>query len=212
MAIQSFSVQDFAQAGELIEKVLKLNPDHAEARELKDRVDQIQKDAEVIVEIKFRAGKIDPLMQAGRELFDQKKYEEALSRFNEILKIDTQHEEAIRLRDLSKDLLAKDFYSAALRAARDGDMAGASVFAQKALKFKPDYSEASDLLNTAEQKRKVVDEVKSKELYKDSLDAFLAGDPQKAYELAVKALELDPNNEMADRMRSRLSQRGNGTQ
>ena len=79
-------------------------------------------------------------------------------------------------------------------------------------KFKPDYPEARELLKTVGQKKAVVDEVKSKELYKDSLDAFLAGDPQKAYDLAVKSLELDPNNVEAQRMRDRLAQRGTVTQ
>lgn len=41
MALQAFAVQDFAQAGELADKVLTLNPDHAEARELRGRVDQV---------------------------------------------------------------------------------------------------------------------------------------------------------------------------
>jgi hypothetical protein len=39
------------------------------------------------------------------------------------------------------------------------------------------------------------------------LDAFLAGDPQKAYELAVKALDFNPNNVEAQRMRDRLANR-----
>jgi tetratricopeptide (TPR) repeat protein len=212
MAIHAFSVQDFAQAGELLDKVMKLNPDHREARELKERVEQVLKDEQGFAEAKARDEQIEPLMQAGRALYEQKKYEESLSRFNEILKIDTTHAEAMRLRDLSKEFVAKESYNAALRAARDGDMQGAALFAQKALKFKPDYPEARELLNTVGQKKKVVDEVKSKELYKDSLDAFLAGDPQKAMELAVNALELDPNNVEAQRMRDRLAQRGNMTQ
>lgn len=212
MAIQSFSVQDFVQAGELVDKVLKLNPDHVEARELKNQVDQVLKDAEDFAEQQRRTGIIAPLSQTARELFDQKRYEEALVKFNEILAIDTTDAEALRLRDLSKENLAKDAYNAALRAARDGDLKGAAVFAQRAIKFKPDYPEARELLKTVGQKKAVVDEVKSKELYKDSLDAFLAGDPQKAYDLSVKALELDPNNVEAQRMRDRLAQRGTVTQ
>lgn len=208
MAIQAFSVNDFAQAGELADKVLSLNPDHAEARELKGQVEQVLKEALEFTERQERLAKIAPLAQTGRELFDQKKYEEALAKFDEILAIDTNDAESLRLRDLSKELVAKDAYNAGLRAARDGDLKGAAVYAQRALRFKPDYPEARELLKTVGEKKAVVDEVKSKEFYKDSLDAFLAGDPQKAYELAVKALELDPNNVEAQRMRDRLAQRG----
>lgn len=211
MAIQAFAVQDFAQAGELAEKVLTLNPDHAEARELKERVDQVLKEAQDFAEQQQRTEIIAPLAQSARELFDQKRYEDALAKFNEILAIDTNDAEAIRLRDLSKELIAKDAYNGALRAARDGDLKGAVALAQKAIKYKPDYPEARELLRTVAEKNRVGDEAKSKEIYKDSLDAFLAGDPQKAYDLAVKALELDPKNVEAQRMRDRLAQRGTTT-
>lgn len=134
-----------------------------------------------------------------------------MGKFNEILAIDTNDAEALRLRDLCKELIAKDAYNAGLRAARDGDLQGAGVFARRALKYKPDYPEARELLDKVGKTKAVVDEVKSKELYNESLDAFLAGDPQKAYELAVKSLELNPNNLESQRMRDRLAQRGSAT-
>lgn len=211
MALQAFAVQDFAQAGELADKVLTLNPDHAEARELRGRVDQVLKEAQEFADLQQRTEIISPLAQTGRELFDQKKYEEALAKFNEILAIDTNDAEALRLRDLSKELIAKDAYNAGLRAARDGDLKGAAAFAQKALRFKPNYPEARDLLDKVGTTKKKQDEEMSKKLYNESLDAFLAGDPQKAYELAVKSLEFDPNNVPSQRMRDRLAQHGTTT-
>jgi tetratricopeptide (TPR) repeat protein len=188
--------------------VLKLNPDHAEARDLQGSVDQLQKQAEVIAEDTLRKERIVPLMQSGQALVQQKRYEEAILKFNEVLAIDTTESEALRLRDLSKELAAKDAYNGALRAARDGDLKTSAGLAEKALRYKPNYPEASELLKTVGQKRAVVDEVRSKELYRNSLDAFLAGDPQQALELAVKALDLDPNNVEALRMRDRILQQG----
>lgn len=208
MALQAFASQDFAQASELLDKVLKLNPDHAEARDLQGSVDQLQKQAEVIAEDTLRKERIVPLMQSGQALVQQKRYEEAILKFNEVLAIDTTESEALRLRDLSKELAAKDAYNGALRAARDGDLKTSAGLAEKALRYKPNYPEASELLKTVGQKRAVVDEVRSKELYRNSLDAFLAGDPQQALELAVKALDLDPNNVEALRMRDRILQQG----
>jgi tetratricopeptide (TPR) repeat protein len=208
MALQAFASQDFVQAGELLDRVLKLNPDHLEARDLLSKVDQVRQQAEDFAEQKLRQDKIVPLVQSGQAFFQQKKYEEAILKFNEVLAIDTTDADALRLRDLSKELAAKDAYNEALRAARDGDLQTSAVLAQKALRYKPDYSEARELLKTVGQKRAIVDEVKSKELYKNSLDAFLAGDPQRAFELAVKALDLDPHNVEAQRMRDRLAQRG----
>lgn len=208
MALQAFAVQDFSQAGELADKVLTLNPDHAEARELRERVAQVLKEAEDFAEQKRRAELIAPLVQSARESFEQKRYEDALAKCNEALAIDTNDSEVLRLRDQSKEFAAKEAYNAALRAARDGDLQGAAVFAQRAIRFKPDYPEARDLLVKVGTTKKGVEEEKSKEIYKESLDAFLAGDPAKALELAVKALELDPNNVEARRMVERLRQRG----
>ncbi|MBK8869660.1 MAG: PorV/PorQ family protein [Elusimicrobia bacterium] len=207
MAVQAFATGDYAQAGELAEKVLKLNPDYTDARDLKGRVDTVLKEVQVFEEEKRLAELKAPLTQSGRELFEQKRYEESLAKFDEILAMDTADAQALRMRDQAKEMVAKEAYNAGLRAARGGDMAGALALTKKALRYKPDFAEAKELLKSLEVTKGADDEEKSKEYYKESLDKFLAGDPQKAYELAVKALELNPNNVEAQRMRDRLANR-----
>ncbi len=207
MAVQAFATGDYAQAGELAEKVLKLNPDYTDARDLKGRVDTVLKEVQVFEEEKRLAELKAPLTQSGRELFEQKRYEESLAKFDEILAMDTADAQALRMRDQAKEMVAKEAYNAGLRAARGGDMAGALALTKKALRYKPDFAEAKELLKSLEVTKGADDEEKSKAYYKESLDKFLAGDPQKAYELAVKALELNPNNVEAQRMRDRLANR-----
>lgn len=211
MALQAFSTGDYVQAGELAEKVLKLNPDYTDARDLKGRVDTVLKGVQEFEEQKRLEDLKAPLAQSARELFEQKRYEESLAKFDEILAMDTADAEALRMRDQAKEMVAKEAYNTGLRAARGGDMAGALALTKKALKYKPDFAEAKELLKSLEVTKGADDEEKSKGYYKESLDAFLAGDPQKAYELAVKALDFNPNNVEAQRMRDRLANRDGAT-
>jgi tetratricopeptide (TPR) repeat protein len=207
MAVQAFATGDYVQAGELAEKVLKLNPDYTDARDLKGRVDTVLKEVQVFEDQKRLEEQKAPLAQSARELFGQRRYEEALAKVDEILKMDTADEEAMRMREKAQEMAAKEAYNAGLRAARGGDMGGALSLARKALRYKPDFAEAKELLKSLEATKGADDEEKSKGLYQDSLTAFLEGNPQKAYELAVKALELNPNNVEAQRMRDRLANR-----
>ncbi|MBL0057557.1 MAG: hypothetical protein IPP35_00130 [Elusimicrobia bacterium] len=153
----------------------------------------------------------EPELESGRELFEQKRYEEALLKFEEILKHDTTDEEALRLRPLCQDLIAKDAYNLALGSARDGDSKTAVVYARKALKYRPNYLEAEHLLKVLSGTEGPPITDISKELYAESLDAIIEGDPKQALELAQKALDHYPDNVEARRMVERLSQRGAGT-
>ena len=125
--------------------------------------------------------------------------------------MDTADAEGLRMRAQAKEMVAKEAYDGGLRAARSGDMAGALALTKKALRYKPDFAEAKELLKSLEVTKGADDEETSKAYYKESLEKFLAGDPQKAYELAVKALELNPNNVEAQRMRDRLANRDAAT-
>lgn len=152
-----------------------------------------------------------PPAESGRELYEQKRYEEALAKFEEILTHDMNDEEALRLRDLCKNLIAKDAYKLALRKARDGDTKTAVAYVQKALKHRPNYPEAEELLKNLRINYRGENIEKSKELYTQSLKAYLAGDHEKALELAKQAQELWPYNVGYDHKVERLSQLGAGT-
>ncbi|MBL0057637.1 MAG: hypothetical protein IPP35_00575 [Elusimicrobia bacterium] len=65
MAVQSFAAQDFVQAGELADKVLSLTPDHPEARELKARVEEVQKKYQEAAETQRITEIIRPLAESG---------------------------------------------------------------------------------------------------------------------------------------------------
>ena len=207
MALKAFATQDFVQAEEYVNKALMLTPDHVEALELKSRVDDVRQKYLRAVEEQVREQKIAPLATGAQELFEQKRYEEAVVRYNEILVIDTNNAEAKRMRDLSRSLAAKDYYNRALRSAREGDFRGADALAIKALRFKSDFAEATELRSKISGELHRVDEEKSRELYRKALDFFLAGDHNRALISAQEALSLWPDNPEARRIVERLTKR-----
>jgi tetratricopeptide (TPR) repeat protein len=209
MAMKAFSSQDFVQAAEYAEKARMLKPDHPYVKQLLDKISDMQAQYERELKNRERELIIGPLQASAKELFDQKRYLDAIAKCDEILEVDTSDEEARRLRDLSRALVAKEFYNKGLRAARDGDFKSAKNFLREALRYKPEFPEASDLLKKISQEDQRVDEEKSKDIYRQALDAFLGGDLNRALSLAHEALSLWPENEEARRLRDRLIQRGN---
>lgn len=205
LAAQAFSSGNFILAKENLERVVSVDPNHEEARQMLSRVeDALRKEFEAADRL-AREQRIKPLMEAGQALMNERRYEEALAKFNEVLAIDTGENDARRLQGLTKDLIAKDAYNAGMNAAREGDYSRAEAQARKALKYRPEYTEAQTLLDQVREEAKKVNTGNSQRLYRDALESFLSGDRAKALELTTKALEFDSENQEARRMYERLT-------
>jgi tetratricopeptide (TPR) repeat protein len=140
--------------------------------------------------------------------YQNQEYEKALARFEEMLRIDPDNNEARRYLGLCKDLLAKKYFDQGNRAAQNGDWANAKDAFTSALSYKPDYSEAVTALYKVQQQmgeRMEEQKKRDSERYtKQALDAFMGDDREKAVELWQRALELDPENIEAARWLNRM--------
>lgn len=206
-AMRSFAAGDYKQSQEYLQRVLVVNPEHSEAREQLARVEILLEKQAKAMEEQQRLERIRPIRQAAMLFFEQKQYEDALSKFEEILTIDTTDQEAIRYRGISRSLIAKESYNAGLKAAQEGDFPKARAQLKRALHYDPDNPDIRKIYASVEDRQHEKDRLESQRIYRDALDSFLAGDLEKSLLLAQKSLELDSENLEAKRLVERLTQR-----
>jgi tetratricopeptide (TPR) repeat protein len=147
------------------------------------------------------------LRQRAIDHFDQKRYEEALSEFEEILLLDTSDQEAMRYRKMARGFVGQNSYKEGLKALEVGDDEKAYDLLKQALRYNTNKQDIQKQLDRIESRLKEKHQVESQNLYKDALDAFLAGDMEKALSLTQKSLELDEENLEAKRLYERLTPR-----
>jgi tetratricopeptide (TPR) repeat protein len=145
------------------------------------------------------------------ELFEQKRYEEALAKFDEILLIDTTDQEALRYRGIARGLAAKTSYQDGLSAMEVGDFAKAQELLKQALRYDPDNLDIRRVYAQVEDRQTQNKRTESQKTYRDALDAFLSGDMENSLRWARKSLELDSDNLEAKRLIERLTQRRENT-
>lgn len=208
-AMRNFASGDYKGAKEFLEKVLVVDPNHAEARELLPRVVMLLSAAEQAAEERSRMESIRPLYSAGLDLFKAKRYEEALHKFEEILALDESNPEAKRYRILCRDLTAKEFFQSAQASARNAEWEPAWESVTKALKLKPDYADAQKLRDVIGQHRGEQKKGEAQELYRKGLESFLSGDQDKALELWKQCTDMDAENLECKRGYERIMQKRN---
>jgi tetratricopeptide (TPR) repeat protein len=206
-AMGAFAAGDYKQAKEYFEKVLVVDPNHMEAREQLARTEVLMGEAAKAAEERERMEAIRPLYHVALSLFEEKRYEEAMRKFEEILSVDAGNNEAKRYRLLCRDLLAKDAFESANAAVRAGDLRKSREHFERALKFKPDYPEAQSALDKVKSRLGEQKKDESQTFYKQGLEAFLAGDQEKAMEFWKKAIDVDPENLEAKRGLERIMQK-----
>ncbi len=212
-AMRAFSAGDYPQAKEFFEKVLVVQPDHAEAQEQMERVKRLMDEAQKAAEKRARMEMVRPIYQSGTAAFQKKDYEAALEKFEQILQIDPENTEAKRYEIISRDILTREAFEAGQKAVQESRWSQANEQFRRALKFRPDFKEAQEALGKVRSQMGEQRKVESQKMYKDGLEAFLSGDQQKAQGLWQKALDIDPDNLEAKRGLERItpSRKGNGT-
>jgi tetratricopeptide (TPR) repeat protein len=206
-AMRYFAAGDYRQSKDYFEKVLVVDPNHAEAREQLTRAEKLLNQAEKATEERARMESLRPVYFAALTAFEKKDYDEALRKFEEMLRLDPENNEAQRYRLLCRDLLAKQSYDEGNRAAQGGDWPRANAAFTKALRYKPEYKEAQDALAQVRSQLGEQKKGESQKLYKQGLEAFLAGDQSRAVELWQKAVDMDPENMEAKRGLDRINQK-----
>ncbi|MBI4396673.1 MAG: PorV/PorQ family protein [Elusimicrobia bacterium] len=210
-AMRHFAAGNYKDAKDFFEKVLVVDPANAEAREQLSRTEKLMGDAQKAADERARLETIRPVYHAALSAFEKKEYDEALKRFEEVLSMDTENNEARRYRLLCKDLLAKQAYEDGNDAAQNGEWSRASDSYKRALRYKPDFSDAQAAMEKVRSHLGEQQKTESQKMYKLGLEAFLSGDQAKAMELWQKAVDMDPENLEAKRGLERItSKRGNG--
>lgn len=208
-AMRNFAAGDYRGAKEYLEKVLVVEPENAEAREQLVRTEMLLSEVEKAEEERAKIEAVRPLYAAGLDLFKAKRYTEALAKFEEILAIDASNPEAKRYRNLCREQAAKEAYEAGNAAAREGDFPRAADHMKKALKLKPDFTEAQAAMQKISQHLGVQQKEGALDLYRKGLEFFLSGDQDKALELWKQCVDLDPDNLECQRGYERIMQKKN---
>ncbi len=174
LAKEYYNAERFAEAIVELEKVLKLDPEHAEGRALiKKAENALEKKAKgvVVEEIKTEkeeeAGKY---IEAGKKFMAEKQYLEAIAEFNKALKILPSHPEAVKLIREAQEALekevtekvkkeAEEHLGLALKHITTGDYAEAMREVEEVLKIDPGNVQALKLY----KKLKKIIELEKKE-------------------------------------------------
>ncbi len=206
-AMRSFAAGDYKQSQDYLQRVLIVNPEHSDAREQLARVEILLDKQAKAMEDQQRLERIRPLRQAAMIFFEQRQYEDALSKFEEVLTIDTTDAEALRYRGISRSLIAKESFNAGMKFGQEGKFPEARQHLERALRYDRDNPDILKAYNSVKDRQLEKDRLESQRIYRDALDAFLAGDLEKALQLSQKSIEFDSDNLEAKRLVERLLQK-----
>jgi tetratricopeptide (TPR) repeat protein len=205
--MNAFAQGNYSLAREQFTRTLAVDPNHAEAREQLVRTERLLEQEEKREKIKETRQAVESLYSEALTAFERKEYALALDKFQQILNVDPENGEAKRYRAICRDVLARKAFDDGNRAAQDGDWSKAYSLYRQALQHKPGWTEAEEALQKVQanlgEKRKDESQV----LYKQGLEAFLAGNDEKALEFGQQALEKDPENKEAQRLVERITQK-----
>ena len=200
----AFAEENYEKAKEEFEKVLAIRPDHAEAREQLSRCVEEIAEREREAREAQRKDILEKTYSEALQAFRSSEFEKALALFKDVLAVDPGHADALRYEAMVKRTL----HEHSLKTGRDHAAKGQWELAirnlKKALEYNPGSGAAKEILKDAERRWDLQKKVVSQNLYKQGLEAFLAGDKKKAQGIWEKALELDPKNEGAIRGLSRI--------
>jgi tetratricopeptide (TPR) repeat protein len=172
-AHQAMADGDFSQSADLLERVLKMDPDHLEARTLLDRAGTLRSEARIV----------DRLVEESKMELRLGDYEAAVDLLEDALARIPNHAEARNLINQARHDIA--------RAALDrGDYDAAVAAMTAVVKGSEDDDEAQKLLDQATALRYT-------SLGQERLEAH---DEEAAAGYLEQALRLDPDNELARRL------------
>jgi len=204
IGMNHFAANQFKEAKEYFEKVLTIDPAHAEAKEQLTRAVKLSSEKKSRQRDQIDLSPARAQYATALSAFEKRQYELAVEKFREVLQIDPENKEAQRYRALSIDLVSQSAFEQASKAAQSGDWEKAKELYEKTLSYRPDFTEASTALEKVKNQLGENTKVTSQKYYREGLKGFLAGDKQKAVELWQKAVELDPTNVEAKRGLDRI--------
>ena len=204
----AFAAEDYDKAKEEFEKVLVIQPDHAEARAQLARCLEILDKKQKQVAAEAKKDQVSRDFKEALDAYKDGNLDKAVSLFREVLRLDPRNGEAQRYLDSANDTLFKRFVDKGKEYAGKGEWENAIKNLRSALDINPNSKDVKSLLGDVERRWDLQKKVLSENLYKEGLEAFLSGDQKKAKLTWQRAVELDPDNQEARRGLSRISAAG----
>jgi len=201
-----FAKGEYGQAKIMFEKTLTIDESHDDARVQLAKTEQLIEDrSKRIEEIQRLAGAADSYRQ-GLKLFNDKDWEKALERFKEVQSMVPDYQEVTRYYNLTVKTYSKELFENSKGHIERGELNEAKEKLSKAKELSPDNEQIWSALKVVERDLSINNARESKRLYRDGLEAYLAGKTDKAEKLWKEALELDNSNEDALKALSKLEE------
>ncbi len=142
---------DLARARDLLHNALMLDSSHSQAKALMNEVNSAMRRIEV-------STKVGGLIAEGKALLERRDYAGALETFEEAVKLDSRHEEAVAFLAKAREKQAqasqiRQSLSAAKNAYRNGDLTDAELTVKEVLQLDSANSDAQTILAQIQQER-----------------------------------------------------------
>ena len=207
---QALSREDFAESTELANKVLMLDRDNSEARELLDRIDKAQRQ-------KLSREKIASLLAQSSKALSSENFEEADARAREVLFLDPGNSEAKNLIRQIQETQGKrhvrkkiaSLLADARASLGRGQPEDAVPALEEALQLDPENKTVSSLLDKVEEDIRIQDRTRKTERIEEFLEqsrqARSTGRYPEALKLLDEVLSLDSSRRDVKQLRRQIA-------
>jgi len=184
----AFAEEDYGVAREAFEKVLAIQPDHKQASSQLKRCNRILKKRKKEAQAAAQKDIVERTYGTALTAYSKGRFEQALTGFSKIVKMEPGHVQARRYAALSRDGLYKQYLKRGKDFVGKGQWDLAIKDLKKASSYKPGSDEVRKLLADARRRWDLQNKVLSQNLYKHGLEAFLSGNKNKARTAWQKAI------------------------
>jgi len=201
-----YAAGDYEKAKLAFEKTLSIDATHVDAAAQLAKTKELMQDTgRRKQELELLAGAGDAY-KTGLEMFQKNDLEGALTKFQEVQLLIPEYEEVGRYLDLTKVTLAGVLFEQSQVNLENGNLEEAVAKLKRASSLAPADNRVATGLKAAERDLTIKNGQDSMDLYKKGLEQYLGGNTEKAEQLWKKALELDPNNEEAQKAISKIQE------
>ncbi len=195
--MDDFAAGDYQKAKLAFQKTLTIQEDHPDAKAMLDKTEVLIVDASKRDEEMKRLAGAQDAYKDGLAAYRKNDYANALKKFEEVKTLSPDFEEVTHYIDLTKTSYSNVLFDQSQVHYQNGQLSEAVAELTQASQMAPNDSRISTALDIAKRDLEHKNSQDSQAMYKQGLDAFLAGDTEKAEKNWKKALDLDSTNEDA---------------
>ena len=200
----AFASENYEAAKDEFEKVLSINPDHADAKIQMERCIKILEQKEQEMAEAVKQDTLSKTVGEALKTYKEGKYEDSIRLFNAVLELNPSDEEAKRYIKQTHEMLFNQYVARGRERLDKNELESAIKNFRAALEHNPKATEIKSLATSTQRQWDIQKKALSQNLYRTGLEAFLSGDKNKAKEIWQKAVAMDPDNEEAKRGLGRI--------